>query len=73
MWDVKFTEAEIWTFNLDYVTGYGYQGLPIEEWLFFLCVPYAGLFIYEAMKAYLAKFEQANVFVAISLGRNNFV
>lgn len=68
MWDVRFTEAEIWSFNLDYVTGYGYMGLPVEEWLFFLCIPYASLFIYEVLKTYLPKFEWPGVFYAISLG-----
>jgi lycopene cyclase domain-containing protein len=66
-WDVRFTEAGIRSFNPDYVTGYSYLGLPIGEWLFFVCIPYAGLFIYEVLKTYLAKFEKANFFAAISL------
>jgi len=67
MWDVRFTEAEIWSFNLDYVTGYGYMGLPVEEWLFFICIPYASLFLYEVLKSYMPKFEIPNVSYAISL------
>ncbi|PTN07379.1 lycopene cyclase domain-containing protein [Mangrovibacterium marinum] len=67
MWDVHFTDAGIWSFNPDYVTGYGYLGLPVEEWLFFLCIPYASLFIYEVMKAYLPRLEMPNLMLALSL------
>ena len=67
LWDIKFTEAGIWSFNHDYTLGIDYKGLPIEEWLFFLAIPYACLFIYEVLKAYFPTFGKANVFVAISL------
>ncbi len=67
-WDIKFTEAGIWHFNPQYYLGYEFKGMPIEEWLFFLVVPYACLFIYEVLKAYLPNFEKANLFAGISLG-----
>ncbi len=68
VWDVKFTEAGIWQFNPEYLLGYSYKGLPIEEWLFFIVIPYACVFIYEVLKVYFEKYEAANVFAAISLG-----
>ncbi len=67
VWDVKFTEAGIWQFNPEYLLGYSYKGLPIEEWLFFIVIPYACVFIYEVLKAYFEKYKAANVFAAISL------
>ncbi|MGQ7868151.1 lycopene cyclase domain-containing protein [Sunxiuqinia sp. sy24] len=67
-WDIQFTTAGIWSFNHDYVLGYFYKGLPLEEWLFFLIVPYACLFIYEVLKAYFQTYEFPRVFAAVSLG-----
>jgi lycopene cyclase domain-containing protein len=52
-WDVLFTKYGVWGFNERYLTGPHLLGLPIEEWLFFFTVPYACIFIYECLKAYL--------------------
>lgn len=48
-WDVAFSRAGIWGFNADYVTGFRLLGLPVEELLFFLCIPFACLFIYRCL------------------------
>jgi lycopene cyclase domain-containing protein len=48
-WDVAFTRYGIWGFNREYLTGLFILGLPLEEWLFFLVVPYACTFIYECL------------------------
>ena len=45
-WDVLVTERH-WWFNEDYITGLRIAGLPIEEWLFFISVPFSVLFIWE--------------------------
>ncbi|MEL7340916.1 MAG: lycopene cyclase domain-containing protein, partial [Bacteroidota bacterium] len=55
VWDVWFTEMGIWSFNPDYLVGIYFLGLPLEEWLFFLTVPYACVFIYDCVKAYFKR------------------
>jgi len=67
IWDIRFTEAKIWSFNFGNTIGIAYKGLPLEEWLFFLIIPYTCIFIYEVVKVYLKKYEYPNVFVAFSL------
>ncbi|MDP2336986.1 MAG: lycopene cyclase domain-containing protein [Bacteroidota bacterium] len=67
IWDIRFTEANIWSFNFENTIGIVYKGLPLEEWLFFIVIPYACIFIYEVTKVYLKKYEYPNVFVAFSL------
>lgn len=54
-WDIFFTRHNVWWFNEDYVTGLFIAGLPIEEWLFFIIIPYCCIFIYEVARAYLKK------------------
>lgn len=55
IWDVLFTEAGIWGFNPEYLVGVYIFNLPLEEVLFFITVPYACVFIYECLNAYIAK------------------
>ncbi|MBE7629898.1 lycopene cyclase domain-containing protein [Tenacibaculum piscium] len=53
IWDVFFTKIGVWGFNPDYYLGIKLLEMPIEEWLFFFCIPYACLFTHEVLK-YLA-------------------
>jgi lycopene cyclase domain-containing protein len=53
IWDELFTKAGVWSFNPEYITGIYIGHLPIEEWLFFICIPFSCMFIYQCMKTYL--------------------
>ncbi|MCF8234303.1 MAG: lycopene cyclase domain-containing protein [Bacteroidales bacterium] len=54
-WDIVFTEKGIWGFNPVYLSGISLFGLPLGEWLFFIAIPYACLFTYEALKYLVRK------------------
>ena len=43
-------KRQVWSFNNDYVSGIYLLNLPIEEWLFFLIIPFCCVFIYESTK-----------------------
>lgn len=54
-WDIAFTEDSIWGFNEAYLSGIWIAGIPLEEWLFFICIPYACVFTYESLKHYVPR------------------
>lgn len=51
-WDAAFTVRGVWGFNPDYHLGVKLYGLPAEEILFFFCIPFACLFIYDTAKKF---------------------
>ena len=54
-WDIFFTARGIWGFSDAYTIGWKLGGLPLEEWLFFLCIPYACLFTYHCFKLLITR------------------
>lgn len=48
-WDVLFTIYGVWGFNDNYFIGTKLLSLPLEEWLFFICIPYACVFTHIAL------------------------
>lgn len=56
-WDVIFTVNGIWGFNQDYFLGVKIFSLPLEEWLFFICIPFACVFTHYALLLYIPKMK----------------
>ncbi len=50
VWDYWFVRESVWHFNEHYVLGIEFLQLPVEEWLFFIIIPYACFFIYEVTR-----------------------
>lgn len=50
--DIYFAAKRIWGFNPRYHSGIIIAHLPLEEWFFFILIPYASIFIHFVMKAY---------------------
>ncbi len=53
-WDMVKTYLAVWGFNPRYLLGFYIGNLPVEEWLFFIAIPYACLFTYHSLN-YLVK------------------
>lgn len=52
VWDIWFTANGVWWFNLNYTLGFKIAGLPVEEWLFFYCIPFACVFTYYCIEKF---------------------
>lgn len=52
LWDVWFTYMGVWWFDYSYTIGLSIAGLPLEEWLFFICIPFSCLFTYFFIDKY---------------------
>jgi lycopene cyclase domain-containing protein len=57
VWDIYFARKGVWSFNENYITGFGLYNLPVEEVLFFFIVPYCCVFIYECIKVYFPQLK----------------
>jgi len=72
IWDAAFTAKGIWGFNDDYILGWRIYGLPLEEILFFICIPFACIFTYHCIsKLYVIRWRQwviNSLILSISVG-----
>jgi len=69
-WDAWFTKIGVWWFNDQYLLGIRFAGLPLEELLFFICIPFACLFTYFCLDKFFKldwKPLPEKIFVIISI------
>lgn len=52
IWDIVFTKIGVWGFNPDYLLGLYFFHLPLEEILFFICIPFSCVFTYHCMNLF---------------------
>ncbi len=69
-WDVWFTSRGVWWFNTKYTLGIELAGLPLEEWLFFIFIPFSCIFTYFCLDKFfrwqhLSAFNNIIVFVSV--------
>lgn len=55
VWDLWASHTGQWHFDSRQVIGLRLLGLPVEEWCFFLVIPFAGIASYEAVGALLGR------------------
>lgn len=70
LWDMIFTEWKVWGFNEAYHQEFTIFGLPIEELLFFLTIPFSSIFIYQCLQYYFPRdiLKSADKFISLGLG-----
>jgi lycopene cyclase domain-containing protein len=55
--DIGMTRAGIWGFDHRYHSGISLAGLPVEEWMFFLVIPYSSVFLHDVVVLYFPSFK----------------
>ena len=68
--DIYFVDLGIWGFNPEHVLGLQILNVPVEEFLFFIIIPYSCVFIYETLRVRIQRrvFRSFNFFIFGALG-----
>ena len=61
IFDIYLTELGVWGFNALYYSNILILNLPIEEWLFFIVIPYASIFLHESLVLYFPRFQLSHI------------
>lgn len=69
-WDIWFTAKGVWWFDPGYTLGITIAGLPVEEWMFFWCIPFSCVFTYFCLERFfrwdiLSAFNNVLVFLGV--------
>jgi len=70
IWDIIFTKMGVWGFNPTYHFNFTVFGLPLEEILFFICIPYASIFTHYSVLYFFPNLqlsEKVTRYLSISL------
>ncbi|MFA5556367.1 MAG: lycopene cyclase domain-containing protein [Flavobacteriaceae bacterium] len=70
IWDIWFTAQGVWWFDTNYTIGLTIAGLPLEEWLFFVCIPFSCIFTFFCFEKFfkldgLKSLNNSIVFVTV--------
>jgi lycopene cyclase domain-containing protein len=68
-WDIWFAATGVWWFNGSYTMGRNIAGLPVEEWLFFICIPFSCVFTFFCLDKFfrLTRANTYNTYLAVLL------
>jgi lycopene cyclase domain-containing protein len=55
VWEHYFLELGVWSFNPAYITGNLWFGMPVEEVMYYFCIPFACLFLYAASLIFISR------------------
>lgn len=69
LWDIWFTRHGVWWFNYRYLIGFKISELPIEEIMFFICIPFSCVFTYFCLDKFFKldwKPQSEKIFVTIT-------
>lgn len=69
LWDMYFTHLGVWGFNEKYLTGIQIGNLPLEEVLFFFCIPYACVYTFHCLDIFMGEIgdQKAQKFISLFL------
>ncbi len=72
LWDIAYTGMGVWGFNPKYVLGIYVNNLPLEEILFFICIPFSCMFTMHCfqiliIRDYFEKFENGITLVLLGI------
>lgn len=68
IWDIWAASTGHWGFNAEYVTGPYLFNVPLEEYLFFLTVPFAMMYVWGVVKKYVADKSLAGILPLLAFG-----